>query len=176
MVLFLYLAELKFSEFQIGQLLTYILLGDLAITMWLTTSADRIGRKKTLAIGALLKLFTGCMFAVSENYSLLILSGIIGVISTSGGEIGPFIAVEQASLTELKENISDGEIAALFGWYNLFGYMSQALGAVFTGVLTNILNDKLGWSKLETYRVTMFTYAFWGLAKFILYSCLSSKI
>lgn len=84
-VLFLYLAELKFSEFQIGQLLTYILLGDLAITMWLTTSADRIGRKKTLAIGALLKLFTGCMFATSESYIILILSGIVGVISTSGG-------------------------------------------------------------------------------------------
>lgn len=84
-VLFLYLEELGFSEFQIGQLLTYILLGDLVITMWLTTSADRLGRKKTLAIGALLKLFTGCVFALSGNYYLLILSGIVGVISTSGG-------------------------------------------------------------------------------------------
>lgn len=92
-MLFLYLTELGFSDFQIGKLLTYILLGDLVITMWLTTSADRIGRKKTLAIGALLKLFTGCVFAVSGNYYLLILSGIVGVISTSGGEIGPFISV-----------------------------------------------------------------------------------
>lgn len=144
--------------------------------MWLTTSADRIGRKKTLAIGALLKLFTGYMFAVSENYYILILSGIVGVISTSGGEIGPFIAIEQAALTELKENISDGEIASLFGWYNLFGYMSQALGAMFTGLLTHYLMTYLGWNKLETYRITMFTYAFWGLAKFILYTFLSDKI
>lgn len=64
-VLFLYLAEMGFKEFEIGKLLTYILLGDLAITMWLTTSADRFGRKKTLVIGALLKLFTGVVFAVS---------------------------------------------------------------------------------------------------------------
>lgn len=141
-VLFLYLAELGFTEFQIGQLLTYILLGDLVITMWLTTSADRIGRKKTLAIGALLKTFTGIVFALSENYYMLIFSGIIGVISTSGGEIGPFISVEQAALTELKENMTSGEIASLFGWYNLFGYMSQALGALFTGVLTSVLMSK----------------------------------
>lgn len=55
-----------------------------------------------------MKLFTGCMFAISENYIILILSGIVGVISTSGGEIGPFIAVEQAALTELKQDISEG--------------------------------------------------------------------
>jgi len=27
-------------------------------------------------------------------------SGIVGVISTSGGEIGPFVAVEQGALTD----------------------------------------------------------------------------
>lgn len=72
--------------------------------------------------------------------------------------------------------MSGGEIATLFGWYNLFGYMSQALGALFTGVLTSVLINKYEWSKLETYRVTMFTYAFWGLAKFVLYNCLSPKV
>jgi hypothetical protein len=53
--------------------------------MYLTTSADRIGRKKTLSIGALLKLFTGISFVVSNNFFVLVISGIIGVISTTGG-------------------------------------------------------------------------------------------
>lgn len=84
-VLFLYLNETGFSESQIGVLMSFILLGDLIITMYLTTHADRFGRKKTLAIGALLKLFTGVSFALTTNYTMLVVSGIVGVISTTGG-------------------------------------------------------------------------------------------
>lgn len=84
-VLFLYLNEIQFSESQIGVLMSLILLGDLIITMYLTTHADRFGRRRTLAIGALLKLFTGITFALSNNFYLLAISGIIGVISTTGG-------------------------------------------------------------------------------------------
>ena len=40
------------------------------------------------------------MFAVTDNFVILLLAGIVGVISTSGGEIGPFVSVEQASLTD----------------------------------------------------------------------------
>jgi MFS family permease len=172
-VLFLYLHEVGFSESQIGYLMSFILLGDLVITMYLTTHADRFGRRKTLSIGALLKFFTGVAFAVTTNYQALLVSGIIGVISTSGGEIGPFIAIEQAALTDLKENITHGEIASLFGWYNLFGYVSQALGALFAGLMTNYLQTGMGYSKEEAYRVILYTYAFWGFAKWLLYNELS---
>lgn len=146
-VLFLYLHEVGFGEHQIGFLMSLILLGDLIITMYLTTHADRFGRRKTLSIGAFLKLFTGISFALTTNYTALVLSGIIGVISTTGGEIGPFLAIEQAALTDLKENISHGEIASLFGWYNLFGYISQALGALFAGLMTTYLQNSMGYSK-----------------------------
>ena len=53
-VLALYLAETGFNETQIGLLFTLTLVGDAIITLWLTTSADRFGRKKTLVIGAIL--------------------------------------------------------------------------------------------------------------------------
>lgn len=79
------------------------MVGDLIITMLLTNCADRIGRKRTLAIGALLKLLTGIVFSLSDNFILLAISGIIGVISISGAEIGPFLSVEQAALTDICE-------------------------------------------------------------------------
>lgn len=97
------------------------------------------------------------------------------MISTTGGEIGPFISVEQAALTELKENMSSGDIATLFGWYNLFGYFSQAMGALFTGLLTSYL-IRHDCSKIWAYRIILITYAIWGWVKFVLYSCLSSKV
>lgn len=69
------------------------MIGDLFITMYLTTNADRLGRKKVLAIGSILEVFTGIMFSMSNNFYLLMISGIFGVISLSGGDVGPFLSI-----------------------------------------------------------------------------------
>ena len=41
------------------------------------------------------QILAGVVFASTDNFWGLLLAGIVGVISTSGGECGPFIAVEQ---------------------------------------------------------------------------------
>ncbi|MRS02560.1 MFS transporter, partial [bacterium] len=46
-VLALYLAQTGMSEPLIGLLFTLTLAGDAGISLWLTTSADRFGRKRT---------------------------------------------------------------------------------------------------------------------------------
>lgn len=51
--------QVRLKEAEIGGLFTGILIGDLVITLILTTRADSFGRKKTLLIGALLMLFAG---------------------------------------------------------------------------------------------------------------------
>src|SRR5436190_12219957 len=99
-VLVLYLAERRLSETLIGVLLSLTLLGDTAISLWITTAADRIGRRRMLILGALLMVFAGIIFAFTNNVILLIIAAIIGVISPSGYEIGPFLAIEQAALTQ----------------------------------------------------------------------------
>lgn len=73
----------------------------------LTTQADRIGRVNTLMFGALLKFVTGLCYAESSNTVILIISGILGVISVSGGEIGPFMPIEQSALSQLVEDCTD---------------------------------------------------------------------
>ncbi|MBL8100289.1 MAG: MFS transporter, partial [Anaerolineales bacterium] len=112
-ILVLYLTEAGFSEKQIGLLFTLTLAGDAFISLWLTTRADRFGRKKTLIIGALLMFFAGLVFIFTSILFFLTLAAIIGVISPSDKEIGPFLAVEQSSLTQL---ISDGSRTNIFAW------------------------------------------------------------
>ena len=55
-MLVLYLDEVGLSEQEIGLLLTMTLLGDTAISLWITTRADRTGRKRMLIAGAALML------------------------------------------------------------------------------------------------------------------------
>lgn len=113
--LILYLVQLGFSQWSIGVLFTATLLGDLVVTFFLTTTADALGRRQTLLIGSLLKVFAGCMYAFQSSFWGLFIAGVVGIISPTGGEIGPFLAVEQSSLTESVTRIED--IAKVFGWY-----------------------------------------------------------
>src|SRR5215475_1672920 len=71
-VLVLYLAGLGFSEAQIGLLMTLTLLGDTAISLGLTTQADRIGRRRMLIAGAFLMAAAGVAFAFTDKLWLLV--------------------------------------------------------------------------------------------------------
>ncbi|MBX3036405.1 MAG: MFS transporter [Anaerolineales bacterium] len=164
-ILVLYLTEAGFSEKQIGLLFTLTLVGDAFISLWLTTRADRFGRKKTLIIGALLMFFAGLVFIFTSNLFFLTLAAIIGVISPSDKEIGPFLAVEQSSLTQL---ISDGSRTNIFAWYNLGGSFSSALGALAGGWFAQILQNN-GLTSFESYRFILIGYALGGLVLAVLF-------
>jgi hypothetical protein len=77
--------ELKhFSGSEIGIIQSAVIFGDIVISLILTTKADVFGRKNTLMLGALLKLFTGLFYAMSNSLIILVITGIIGVISVTG--------------------------------------------------------------------------------------------
>jgi MFS family permease len=131
-VLVLYLAALGLSEERIGLLLSLTLLGDTVVSLLLTTSADRLGRRRTLCIGAALMVVAALAFASTRSFPLLLAAAIVGVLSPSGGEIGPFLSVEQAALAGL---VRPDRRTAVFAWYNLTGSVATALGSLAGGVL-----------------------------------------
>ncbi len=100
-VLLRYFTAVGLSAADVGIILTGILLGDLVMTLFLTTRADSIGRVKVLVIGSGLKAIAGITFARATSFYWLLIAGIIGVISPAGGEVGPFLATEQAALTDV---------------------------------------------------------------------------
>jgi MFS family permease len=164
-VLVLYLAQSGFSEGEIGVLLTLTLVGDALISLWITTHADRFGRRRMLLAGAGLMLFAGVLFSLTRNFYLLLLAATIGVISPSGNDIGPFPAIEQASLAQV---IADQVRTGIFAWYNLVGSISTALGALAGGGLVQILQNH-GFTPLASYQSILFGYALGGLALGLLF-------
>jgi MFS family permease len=171
-VLALYLAQAGLSEKQIGLLFTLTLAGDAGISLWLTTSADRFGRRRTLLLGALLMIGAGIVFILTKNPLLLMTAAIIGVISPSGNEIGPFLSVEQAGLTQL---IHDQRRTQTFAWYNLSGSFATATGALTGGWLSQFLQGR-GVTELNSYRAVLTGYALGGMILVILFLCISAAI
>jgi MFS family permease len=157
-ILGLYLIDSGFDDVLMGLLFSLTLVGDAGISLVLTTTADRFGRKKTLIIGAILMMIAGVVFALTSNPLLLIIAAIIGVISPSGNEIGPFLPIEQAMLSQL---VSKEKRTGVFAWYGLIGSLATALGALAGGFLSKLLQVG-GATSLDSYRVILVGYALIG--------------
>ena len=171
-VLVLYLEQAGLNQVQIGLLLTLTLIGDTIISLWITTNADRIGRRRMLIAGAILMVFAGILFASTRNFVFLLIAATIGVISPSGYEVGPFLSIEQAALSQI---VSNERRTHIFAWYNLVGSFATALGALAGGSLVQALLDT-GVSPLGSYRMVVIGYAIIGVALGGLFTRLSPAV
>ncbi len=81
LILALYLSALGISDTKIGLFMTLTLVGDILISFFLTLTADRLGRRRVLALGAVMVIFSGLVFATVGNFWGLLAGAIIGVIS-----------------------------------------------------------------------------------------------
>lgn len=169
-ILVFYLVSLGLTESQVGLLLTLTLAGDIVISLYLSTRADRIGRRRMLIVGAVLMAAAGLAFACTSNLMFLILAGTIGVISPSGNEVGPFLSIEQAALSHVVPSATRTEV---FAWYALAGSIATAAGALCGGALTQILQRNT-MTAVASYRVVVISYAAMGVMLAFVFSRLSS--
>jgi len=171
-VLVLYLEQVGLSQVQIGLLLTLTLIGDTIISLWITTNADRIGRRRMLIVGAFLMVFSGILFSMTRSFVFLLIAATIGVISPSGYEVGPFLSIEQAALSQV---VSNERRTQIFAWYNLVGSFATALGALAGGSLVQVLLDT-GVPPIGSYRTIVIGYAIIGVMLGGLFTRLSPAV
>jgi MFS family permease len=169
-VLVFYLTGIGLSESQTGLLLTLTLAGDTAVSLILTTQADRIGRRKMLIVGSLLMAGAGLAFAFTRNFLMLVVAGTIGVISPSGNEVGPFLSIEQAALSQV---IAGSSRTAAFAWYSLTGSLATALGSLFGGLVTASL-QKSAVAPVSSQRAIVVLYAAMGIVLAAVFERLSA--
>ncbi|CBF87528.1 hypothetical protein AN9393.2 [Aspergillus nidulans FGSC A4] len=173
LILASYLSALDIADDRIGLFMTLTLVGDVAISFLLTLFADAMGRRAVLGLGSALMVGSGVVFALSGNYWWLLTAAVLGVISPSGNEIGPFKAVEESTLAHLtpKEFLRD-----ILLWYSLFGTAGTALGVMACGWAINLLESGCGWEYIPACRAIFLAYAAIGALKFVLSVSLSHKV
>jgi MFS family permease len=165
-VLALYLTEIGLDEVRIGLLLSLTLFGDVVISAVITSVTDRIGRRYMLMLGAGLMVLAGMVFALTRHPVVLTLAAVIGTISPSGAEVGPFLAIEQATLPQ---TTAEKQRTQVFAWYNLAGSLATACGALVAGLLVTLL-QRASVTPLASYRTVIGMYAFLGvLLAFLFY-------
>jgi MFS family permease len=167
-ILGLYLDSIGLSTTAIGWLFAAALGGGAVMTVIITSVADSIGRKNLLIFGALLMALAGLVFAASTNPLFLTLAAMIGTISPSGKEVGPFLSIEQAILPQ---TTSDQNRTAVFSAYNLVGSLAGAMGA-----LAVALPQRFSATTVSGYRFLIWSYLGCALVMMVLFLFLSRFI
>jgi MFS family permease len=163
-----YLAALGFAPATIGWVFTASLAGGAVMTVGLTAIADRVGRRRVQVTGALLMLAAALVFAATERLALLVAAAILGAISPSGKDVGPFLALEQAMLPE---TTTAAHRTRVFAAYNLVGALSGAVGSLAAAVPA-----LLGLAPLDGHRALLWAYAGAAVALLALFRSLSPRV
>ncbi len=171
-VLPLYLDASGLSARTIGVVLTCALVGDAVLSLVITTTADRMGRKRMLLAGAVLMALGAAAFAVTSNAVWLAVIAAIGVFSASGSEVGPFLSIEQASLAQL---VDARERTRVFARYVLVGSFATAIGALAGGLIAEAL-QRGGMTVRDSYRALLWAYAGCGVVLVLVFARLSPAV
>jgi len=126
-----WLAGEGFSPAAIGILVALSLLGDMAGTVLIGLFADTWGRRRTLALLAVLMATTGAIFGLLTWYPLLLCAAFCGTLGTSASETAPFLPIDQAVLAQVAP--ASGR-TLVFARYNLVASLCASLGALAAGL------------------------------------------
>ena len=113
----------------------------------------------------------GITFVLTENFLLLLIAATVGVISPSGNEVGPFLSVEQAALSQV---MPANRRTGVFALYSLVGSFATATGSLAGGLAVHGL--QLIESPAASYRTVIAGYAVLGLLLAGLFLKLSSAV
>lgn len=158
--------------------MTLTLVGDVFLGGFLTLIADRSGRRKVLIGGSLLMVMSGTVFAFVENFWILLIAAVLGVISTTGGDFGPFRSIEESvqirSFVEefkyansrrrsiLSHLTTPKTRADVLAWYVTTSTFGSAIGSEMSGRIIHALQEK-GWSLADAYHVLFLSYTAMGV-------------
>jgi MFS family permease len=167
-ILALYLAAIGLDIIAIGAIFTAASAGAAVMTLLLTGLADRLGRRMVLLVGAALMALAGAAFALTDHVVLLALAAILGTISPSGKEVGPFLPVEQAMLPQ---TTPDAHRTDAFAAYNLVSSFAAAAGALIAAVPSLV-----GLAPIDGFRALIWAYAAAGIVLLALFTQLSPAV
>lgn len=172
LTLALFFAALGVPDARIGLFLTLTLLGDVLLSLVLTLVADRLGRRRVLLLGAALMLLSGAVFAVSEDFWVLLGAAVVGVVSATGGDAGPFRAVEESTLAQLT---TPGTRSDVLSWYVTASSLGSAAGTEFAGRVVDFLGGRDGWAVTDAYHALFWLYTAMGTVAIFLTLLMSDK-
>lgn len=172
LILALFFSSLNFPDSRIGLFMTLTLLGDVLLSLVLSLIADALGRRRILLLGSGLMCLSGIAFALSENFWILLVAAVCGVISVTGGDCGPFRAIEESILSGLTDDRTRSDVLA---WYITATTLAGAVGTEVAGRVVQFVQARKGGDEKQAFHVLFWGYALFGAVACVLCLGLSRR-
>jgi MFS family permease len=166
-----YLASLGFDAFRIGVLTTATLLGSAGLTLAVGLAGHRVATKRLLFAACGLMGLTGLAFSQAHAFWPLVLVGFVGTLNPSGGDVSPFLPLEQSLLAHAG---APSQRTHLFARYSLTGTLMTAVGALSVGLL-GPLKALTGLPQLNLMEWAFMAYGLLGIVSAALYRSLPDQ-
>ena len=166
-----YLTTLGFSAFRVGVLTTATLLGSAGLTLAVGLAGHRVPAKRLLFAACGLMVATGLAFSQVHAFWPLVVVGFVGTLNPSGGDVSPFLPLEQSLLARAGP---PSQRTHLFARYSLTGTLMTAVGALSVGLL-GPLRLATGLPQLALIEAAFGVYALLGLVSASLYRRLPAE-
>ena len=164
-----YLAKRGFPADEIGVVLSAGMVGVFAGTAYGTFLADRVGRRRSLVLLALLAAAGGAALAWFDSLVSITIAAFVGMLSTQGSDRGAAQALE---VSILPSTTSDAERTRVYAWYNALADAGGAGGALLAA-LPAVLRTQLELPEVPAYDATILVYAVLLVGVALLYAQLS---
>jgi len=164
-----YLAKRGFPADDIGIVLSAGMAGVFAGTVYGTFLADRVGRRRSLVLLALLAAAGGAALVWFDSLWAIALAAFVGMLSTQGSDRGAAQALE---VSILPATTGDTERTRIYAWYNALADAGGAAGALLAA-LPAVLRNQFELTEVRAYDTTIFVYAALLVGVALLYARLS---
>ncbi len=169
-LLALYLNAEGWNIQRIGWLVTTGLAGSAAATLFVSYSADRLGRRRVLVVLATLSACGLMTLAWMPSAPVLFIGAFLGMLNGLGRDRGPAYALEQAMLPQ---TTTPQRRTLVIAWYSLALDIALAVGSLAAGL--PVWLQRHGWSPASSYRTAWFACAAMFLLCGALYLLVSSR-
>jgi MFS family permease len=152
----IYLFRAGFSSLLIGLVIGAGLVGSALATIVVSLAADRLGRRRSLVVLSALSGLGGLALAMFASAPVLLL--FLAFVSMLNGTGTDRSAAQALDLAVIPGLVGDSKRTWSLALYNVFLDGGGALGALAAG-LPIVLQHRLGYSAIGSYRIMFFGYS-----------------
>ena len=166
----IYLARLAFGAAEIGWVISAGLAGAALAALVVTVAGDRLGRRRTLLVLAVLAGVGGAAAGLTSGLAAMAAAAFLGMLNGQGRDRGAALVLEQAILPN---TVSDIGRTRAFAWYNVLQDAGHAAGGLLAA-LPSLLRGPAA-DPLPSLRLAVLGYALLVLATALCYARLSRE-
>ena len=150
----IYLAEIGFSNSQVGIIFGFSLAGGFVISVVVMLTSRGVSTRTWAVVNMLITALAGVLLIVSNDFWILIVGGFFGSYAASGAHWGGMMQLEQTGIAAV---VPQERRTRAYSNLSIASSAGRATGALLAGLSTLLINT-FEWEPISAYHAILWLY------------------